>query len=733
MQKFNILLFLISLQWLPAFAQDLKGLVLELDEQGVESPLPGTNIYWQGSTTGTIADENGTFSIPRKEGFSILILSFIGYNNDTIQITDQKYIRVTLASGKNLDEVTIKSSASFLNSLEAIKTEVITSKELLKAACCNLSESFETNASVDVSFSNAVSGAKQIQMLGLDGTYSQIMIENIPFVRGLANSYGLSYIPGTWISSIDVGKGAGSVLNGYESMTGQINVELKKPENSEPFFLNLYGNSMGRLEANVTLAHKLNDRWSTGILLHGSNQSNRVDENEDSFLETPLFTQINGLWRMKYQGERFTSQFGVKALSEERTGGQTSFRAGDKGSTSSYGFGDVTRRYEVFAKNAILFPHKPYMGLGLITSGTYHDQDAFFGLNDYSGNQKTVNANLIFQSIIGNSNHQYKTGLSYLFDAYDEQYNDSTFTRQESVPGLFFEYTFHGLDKFTLVAGYRMDHHNLYGTVHTPRFHALYDLNATTAIRLSAGRGFRVPNVYAENFPLLISARRAVVEEEIRPEIAWNMGASINKTFYISDKVAILDLEFFRTQFNNQLIADRDTDPNLIRFYNLEGRSFANSFQAEVSYDLSKSLSMKTAYKFYDVRASINGALREVPMIAKNRFFINASYVTRFDIWKVDFTAKWVGAQRLPDGTTDSPALSNKRSSQDFLTINTQVTKAFRKWEIYVGIENLGNFKQKNPILGSDDPFGTEFDASMIWGPIIGRMYYAGLRLPLNK
>lgn len=724
MKKNLIIVFILIAQ--VAWAQTIKG---KISDSETGEALFGANVYWATTTTGVTSAADGTFEIVKSLVNNRLVISFVGYQADTIIVSNESFLNIKLVQGEALEGVTVSASSQFIDRLQPIKTEVITAKELTKAACCNLSESFETNASIDVSFSDAVSGAKQIQMLGLDGTYTQIITENMPFVRGLANNYGLSYIPGTWIASIDVGKGAGSVVNGYESISGQINVELLKPEDSDPLFFNFYANSLGRLEGNVTTALKLGEKWSMGWLGHASTLQNKVDQNDDTFLDAPLFNQYNSMLRFKYDGIKYKSQFGIKALHEDRLGGQTNFQMSDRGTQNAYGMGLDVNRIEAFAKNALIFPNKPYMGLGLITSAIYNEQEAFYGLQEYKGTQKTLYANLIYQSIIGSTAHQFRAGASYLLDDYSESLNDSAFSRTESVPGVFGEYTYNSLTGFTAVLGLRADAHNLYGAFLTPRVHLKYDLGEHTALRASTGRGFRVPNPIGENLPLLASNRTVVISEKIRPEIAWNYGLSINQTFHLNNKDLLLDIEWFRTDFENQSIIDRDANSDLLIYYNLKGRSFANSMQVELSYQPIKSLTTKIAYKIYDVRATIDDELREVPMIARNRFFVNLGYATKFDIWKFDFTTKWMGMQRVP---TDEVAHYAVEAPKSFAMVNAQITRSFRKWEIYLGGENLTNYKLKNPIIGADDPFGHGFDATMVWGPIVGTVIYTGVRIPVK-
>ncbi|MDO1445937.1 TonB-dependent receptor [Rhodocytophaga aerolata] len=742
-------------------AQTIKGTVLDGSEPNTQIPLPGANVYWLGTTQGTITDSLGNFSLEQRDAASNLVISYVGFTGDTIQVNNTtQFYRISLAPQGSLNEVVVKSSPTYISRTETAKIETITTKELQKAACCNLSESFETNASVDVSYSDAVTGAKQVQMLGLDGTYVQINSENIPSIRGLSTTYGLSFVPGTWISAIDVGKGAGSVVNGYESIAGQINVELQKPETSDRLLLNTYINDMGRTELNLTLAHPFNKKWSTGLLLHGSRMGDelesKMDRNKDGFLDLPMSKQYNVVNRWKYNGERVQSQFGIKALYDSRKGGQMNYYQPEHQEMDTipvdmdhgpghedmpnyylqkkpyYGTSTETRRIEGFAKTALLFPETPYKGLGLILSGINHEQNSFFGYNTYNGKQQTVYANLIYQTIINNTNHGLKFGASYLLDSYNEQYRDSTFARTESVPGVFGEYTYTIPEKFTAVVGLRTDFHNMYGPIVTPRVHLKYNLTPQTTLRASAGSGFRVANPIAENTSVLISSRQLLVKGQLEPEKAWNYGVNLTHEFTILGKNGLLGVDLYRTDFINQIITDMDTDPRQIAFYNLDGKSYANSAQVELQYEPLKSLDVKMAYKYYDVKNTINGELLARQFVSRNRFFLNLGYATKFDKWKLDFTTQWHGAKRIPSTSANEEVYRRDSYSPAYLLFNAQVTRAFKKWDIYLGGENLGNFRQSNPIIAADQPFGPNFDASLIWGPVYGRMIYAGMRFKIK-
>ncbi len=729
--KYILSFFFFILLFFASTAQTVTGMVADESHQ----PLVGATVLESASTNGVVTDAFGRFSLKLQDSSNQIIVSFSGFLSDTLMAKLDQPMHIMLEENTSeLEEVVISASSTFIDNLQSRHSEVITEAELTKAACCNLSESFETNASVDVSFSDAITGAKTIKMLGLDGSYVQINRENVPNVRGLSGLYGLGFVPGTWIQSIDVGKGAGTVVNGYESMTGQINVELKKPENSEKLYVNGYLNSFGRAELNINHAQKLNDKWSGGLLLHTNYLNSEIDQNDDGFLDLPKSRQINAMNRYKYAGDKFMTQIGLNVMRDEKAGGQVGFGFGDNNlSAQEYGFINNTTRMEVFGKTGLLFPHKPYKGWGFIYSASYLDIESGFGRTNYSGKETTLYGNVIFQNIIGNSFHQYKTGVSILYDDFDELYADSTFARREVVPGLYYEYTFTPKDRFTLLLGARTDFHNLYGTYFTPRLHSRYQLSDHTTLRAAIGRGYRTPNALVENTNILVSSRRLVVEETPEPEVSWNMGGSLVTAINVQDKKLNLIIDYFYTTFENQLIYDMDASSRELRIYNLRGSSYAHSFQVETSYQFSDRLSGKAAYKYYDVRSTINGSLRQVPFNAKNRFFINGSYATRFDRWKVDATLNWFGARRLPN-TSDKPTeLQRPRETPDYVLLNAQISRGYRWGSIYIGSENVLGFTQGNPIIDAENPFGNNFDASIVWAPIAGRMAYVGFRYKIKN
>jgi outer membrane receptor for ferrienterochelin and colicins len=730
------LLILILLAGTTSFSQKIQGYVFELDSGQVKLPLPGANVFWAGTNIGTATDPNGFFELKRSGDKNPgLVVSFIGYRTDTVSLSpDQKTIEVILTENETLNEVEIADRApgAHISRTDLIATQQITLGELKKAACCNLSESFETNASVDVNYSDAITGAKQIKLLGLAGKYSQLQTENIPNLQGLASSYGLSYVPGSWMESIQVSKGTSSVKNGYESITGQINVEYKKPENKEKLYLNLFGNQAGRIEGNINSSIRVSPRWNTAIFGHVSNQSTKIDHNNDSFLDDPMFTQVNLYNRWSYLSDKMDGIFGVKFMTEERKGGQVGYyNSNEPSSTDFYGSEVKTNRLEVSGKTGF-FLARPQTSIGWINSFIYHDMNTFFGLNTYQGTQYHYYSNLMYQTYIKTTNHTITTGLSYKMDNYNETLNDSAFLRTEHVPGAFFEYTWIIPDKFTLLAGIRGDYDNLYGFFLTPRLHLKYNITKKTVMRVSAGRGSRTANVVAENLSMLATARQFDFMEKLRMEHAWTYGLNLTQYVDILGKELSINAEVYRTDFTNQVIVDKEEDIKHIMVYNLDGKSYANTYQVELKYELIPRMDITAAFRYNDVKMTIDKMLMREPMVNKYKGLFSVSYATNLKKWQFDATTQFNGSARIPSTAFLPAEYQMPAYSPNFMILNAQVTKFFKRWEIYLGGENLTNYTQHDPIIAADDPFGPYFDASNVWGPVSGIKIYAGVRLLLK-
>lgn len=714
----------------------LKGVVFSNSADPAQKmPIYNAKIRLLHSGEGAYTEEDGTFEIILPKNLpDTLVISALGFVSDTL-IVDKKDrfagIQITLYSDQLLPETVVQAkqlSHSVLR-LKVLHVENISSDELKKAACCNLSESFETNASVDVNITDAVSGAKKIQMMGLDGVYTQIQFENIPYLRGLESSFGLNSMPGTWVESIQITKGTGNVVNGYESMAGLVNIELKKPEEMERLFINGYVNRFGRAELNFNTGFKLGKKWSSGWFGHASVVPFKVDENKDAFRDIPNGSNLALFNRYQYAGKKMEAQLGFNAYWEQRLGGQTSFNGSNF--SSAYGVLTDSKHVDVFAKTGF-FLKKPLHSIGVVYNVKYQTVDATFGLRQFTGSEKRGYVNAIYDGIINNSTHKYKLGASIVYSDLKQQLDAMNDDRLEIVPGIFGEYTYSGA-RLSAVAGLRGDYHNIYGFQYAPRLHLKYAVTEYLDLRGTIGKGWRVPNFMIDNISLLATGRTWIAPDTISPEISWNVGGSIIQRFKLWKNAGSITADFYHTQFENQLIVDRDENMHHIHFNSLNELSYSNSLQLELAYSAGKTVDLRFAYKWLDVKAMFAGELQTSVMIPVHRGFMNIAYVTRNKRWLADATLSVFGEARLHQNMLPDGATTTDEFSQVYPMLSAQITHIYHDWEFYIGGENLTNYTQQNPIIDAENPFSTTFDATRVWAPVVGMNIYAGFRFSVKQ
>ena len=653
---------------------------------------------------------------------------------------------------QTLSNVTVTARAATVRTLAgAINGKDILRDELFKAACCNLGESFVNNPSVDVNYSDATTGAKQVKLLGLSGTYVQMLTENLPNFRGAALPYGLGYVPGNWMKSMQVSKGNSSVKNGYEAMTGQINVEYVKPEDETGMSVNLYGSTMGKFEANAdgNIHINGNKNLSTELLAHFENNWSRHDGNGDGFQDDPQVRQYNLQNRWYWKTGNYMLHAGLSLLKEDRMSGQVSHHASlMPAMTTPYRINIATDRYEAYMKHALILNPEHGTNIALMGNVSMHKQDAQYGIKQYFVNEKNAYASLIFETNF-TPEHNLSAGLSLNHDYLHQRltlptgYNPSDYgnlypmTRgieSETTPGAYAQYTYNLNGKLIAMAGLRIDHSNIYGTFFTPRFHLKWVPASFLTMRLSAGKGYRSPHALAENNFLMASGRRLIIDN-LKQEAAWNYGTSLSFTFPINNKLLKLNTEYYYTHFISQTLVDYDTNPQELHITNLNGKSFSHTFQVDASYELFKGLDLTAAYRYNLVKATYNNRLMWKPLQSRYKALLTASYKTPLGLWQFDATLALNGGGRMP-GPYTSPVTGNlswERTYKAYGQVNAQITRHFRHFSVYVGGENLTNFKQKNPIIGYDNPWSNTFEPTMVYGPIQGAMAYVGLRLNLGK
>ncbi len=723
--------------------QYLTGKISYINKENQTINLEGVSIFWLDSSVGVISDQNGFYSIPLEKSTNKLVFKSLGFKNDVIIIGDLKeYNHIMTEDLNELDEVVLSKRKNTIQK-SYFKTQNIvnvSSEELLKAACCNVSESFETNPSIDVSYSNAITGVKQVRMLGLESPYLLITEENIPMVRGASQVYGLSFIPGPWVESMQITKGTGSVVNGFESISGQINIELKKPVNDAPIFINVFRSGMGRNELNFHLNKKLSSKINTIFLVHADNNSSIHDNNYDGFLDHPTFNGFNlfNRYQLTDLENGIVSFLGLRYMKNDKEAGEDA--ANLKLKRMAWKSQINTDRFDSNFKLGYVNPNIPYQSVGFQMAYSTHNQNSFFGIRNYDIKQNSFYTSFLYNSIIGNTLNKFKTGLTFSYDDFEEfvDSNQINYNRIDKSIGGFFEYSYDNLEDLSLVAGIRYDIHNTLGSFFTPRLNLRYQPFDKSVFRFSIGSGRKASNIFSENQEIFSTGRTINLVNRngnfygLNPEKALNYGLSFRQGFNLNNQDGDITIDYYVTDFDNQIVVDWENQGEL-SFYNLDGKSYAKSFQIEVDYSVSNNINFKSAFKNYNVKKQYNSGFKQNPLTPKNRFFMNIDFFSpkndKGQQWKFDFTYNRVGKQRLPIHADQSLYMG---WSPSYTLLNTQLTRVFsEKFEIYLGGENIGNYTQNNPILDSDNPFGTNFDSTLIFAPIIAPMLYIGVRLKL--
>lgn len=745
MKNIIIILFTLTLGF-SVNAQTIKGKVT--DERN--EPLAGASIYWLNTSIGTLTNEQGEFEIKHPsdtltdtltDTLRELVASFVSYASDTIDINTYTSIHFKLYSDKQLSDVIITSQkpGQYISNFIPFKTEIITSLELKKGACCDLAGCFNTNASVQATTTNIVTNALELRILGLSGVYNQVLLDGFPLIQGLSYTYGISAIPGPLVDNIYVSKGANSVLQGWESISGQINVETKEPDKTDKFFLNAYLNSFEEKQLNGYYSFK-KKRWSNLLAVHTVQPALKWDGDKDNFLDLPLLTRYEVYDKLKYGNESdfgWSSHIGLRFTNEKRIGGQTFFNpATDEGKTNAYGQTVNINQPEFYTKTAYRFDDSKRVVL--LASAQYQNQNSWYGLTKYDAKQTMLNTTFQFEWKYKDESN-FKTGISYRYFNLDENISFSqnplnhtyagNYKKIENIAGVFAENVLYfGKEKFTWITGARLDHHNEFGFIFTPRTLLKYSPTEKTSLRASVGYGWRTANIFSENIFLLASQRDVIFNGTLQPEKAWNTGINFTQKFGANNLEGYFSADYYYTRFLNQIFPDYNTDPTKAYVSNFTGLSASNGFQAELNLKFFKRVDLKTSYNFLDVYRKIGNQKQLLPFNPRHKILNTISYKPINNKWHIDANIHWLGEQQLPNTSGNPPQYQRPDKSKPYTTANAQVTYNFKKFEAYAGCENIFDFRQQQPIISWQDPFSPYFDTSSAWGPTRGREGYIGIR-----
>ena len=629
-------------------------------------------------------------------------------------------------------------------------------------ACCNLAESVENSASVTVGYSDAVTGARQIRLLGLSGVYTQMLDETRPVMRGLSAPFGLSYVPGQWLESIQIAKGSSSVINGVECMTGQINMEHRKPTDEKPLFINAAVMSDSKMDFNIASSLQMGYNWSTVILGHVAGNLYTHDMNSDGFLDEPMMLQFNLANRWLYQADNgIQVRFGVRALQDARLGGQVlkdadgreviydykSYTLQNTDNVDPWGSDIFNRSINGYVKVGVPLNEDNSQNIALIADYAYQDMDSYFGSTKYIAGQHSAFANLLYQNVISDS-HRFTLGLNGTFDRYDEDFRrqvvlqDVDFNTVTDLmnAGAFGEYTYHYGEKVTAIAGLRGDWFHGHGFNVSPRVTLKYMPIDEIVIRANGGRGLRYSTPLVDNIGVFSTGKqfKGSYDSHIL-EDAWTVGGNI--TYYMpfgASSNTYLSFDYFRTQFGQQMVVDYERNPGEIWFYPLDGkRSYTDNYQVDFSVDPFEGFNVTATFRYTNAMIELEGkGLVEKPMTGRYKGVLNLQYATRLNKWIFDFTASMNGPCRVYEFMKDMDGITERNGkyySPVYPLLYAQITRRFKGWDVYVGAENLTNFTQKNPIVGGDNPRQASFDASCIWGPLMGIKAHVGFRFTLWK
>jgi outer membrane receptor for ferrienterochelin and colicin len=731
----------------PVFAQQtfktIQGTVAERRPGNVITPMVGARVF-SDKKHQVLTDADGNFSLLIPDTVQRIWIRAGQDRLDSATVPRQEQrMRIVFPQMAQLNDVVITQHrfSTEISLLPTIKTERIGARELLKAACCNLSESFETTPSVDVAFTDAITGYKQIQLLGLAGPYTLITRENIPEVRGLAAVTGLSFTPGPWIQNMQLSKGTGSVVNGYEGLAGQINVELQKPMEGDRFLLNLYQSAQGRSEFNAIARFEPKKQVYGNLMVHGKYQWLAVDQNHDHYLDQLIGHSgiISNRW-IGFTKKGLEWQLGVKGITQKQYGGSMHYDGRENPATASvWGLQQTLNRYDAWAKFGKIINNQPWKSMGLQLAVSNQHQNHQFGRRNYTANEKTAYANYIYQTILGSTLHVLKMGATAQYSLRHETVLQTPYHTQEFSGGVFTEYTHTFSSAWNAVFGFRTDYNNLYGVYTTPRMHVRFAPNEHWAWRMSVGKAYRSPAIWAEN-PGVFAGNRIIDILASQPkgaytlgnEQAWNTGLNATYKFKFNYRPGTLSADYYYTHFIQQVVVDYE-NPRAVLMYTSREKSYAHSMQVQLDYELKRKWDLRLAYRYHNVRMQYQNGFLPKALNAPHRAFINTAYHTHSQ-WSFDATLQWTGPKRIPSTAGNPDMYQLPTTSPSFLIANAHINKTIKKqWDIYAGVENLFNTMQTNMILGASDPFGPYFDAALVWGPAMGRTLYMGMRWRLPE
>lgn len=727
----NLLFIILGIPFL-GITQNVTGYIL--DENN--APLEGASIHsLEEPSIGVMTNQKGYFELLVGSKTTQMIFDYIGYQSDTLSLKSYFFLNLKPTSQKSV-VITELTAGAFQSKASVGQVEIISAKEFSKAACCDLAGCFGTQGSVRVETNNVLTNTKSLSLLGLRSTYNQVLIDGMPLFNGLSNIYGINTIPSAVIKKIFISKGTASGIQGYEGIAGQINVITNDYDSVNKVYVNTYVNSFLESQFNVLSNYSLG-KFTKGIFgLHTTQMHNNMDRDDDGFLDMPKTERYSFSNKLIFDynaKKQHQSTFYISGIKENKLGGMSSYRSiKDTIKSNTYGVAVDYSELKSYFKHAYLISEKILLKTQL--SGFYHKQESWFGLLNYKALQTNIYGN-IEMDYKYNKDNKFTVALSHRFSNIEEKirFNNSDTIRKYNgqylnnwnVTGLLLENNNVFLeDKLVLLTSLRIDYYNR--VRYTPRFLLRYIPNEQHTLRYSIGTGWRIPTVFSDYQSVLGGNRNVVFSENPDVEQAINTGISYGYEWDIGVNHFSLNGDYYHTYFKNQYVGDYLSSSSQVLFYNQKNASFTDVAQLDFNAILNKRIEFKLNYNYTNAIITINGTKENQVFIPKHRLLGSLSY--HLEHWQFDFQGHWNGRQHLPNTSSNPLKYQRGNYSPGYFNANTQVTYKVKVLELYLGCENITNFRQIRPIVAWQEPFSTYFDTYSTWASNKGIEFYFGLR-----
>jgi outer membrane receptor for ferrienterochelin and colicins len=725
-------------------------------------PAPFVNIYLKDTQLGTSTDDTGTYSIQNlKSGTYILMATSIGFRpyRTTLKLGEGEQLEHSFSletATESLDETVVTGTLKPVNRLESpVPVEVYSPVFLKKNPTPSIFEALQNINGVRPQINCNVCNTGDIHINGLEGPYTLVLIDGMPIVSGLGTVYGLSGIPNSLIEQIEIIKGPASTLYGSEAVGGLINIITKNSLSAPEFFADGFVTGWGEYNMDVGARATLGKRVDLLLGVNYFNYEEPIDNNGDNFTDVTLQQRVSLFqkWDFRRDYSRIFTLPG-RFFYEDRWGGEMQWTPEFRGGDEVYGESIYTRRWEILGKYQLPLEEK------MLLSFSYNDhhQNSVYGILPFLADQRIGFGQLTWDKTL--ESHDLLLGTSVRYNYYDDN-TAATATPEANAPDevwipSFFVQDEIGLsDSHAMLLGVRYDYDQRHGSIFTPRVAYKYKLSDHDILRLNAGTGFRVVNLFTEEHAALTGARDVVVTESLKPERSMNVNLNYLKKIYADNGVFVgIDASAFYTYFTNSIIPDYDTDPNLIIYDNLKGKSVSRGLSANVDMSFPSGLKVLVGATFQDVSNTENGITRRQILTENFMGTWNISYEFRSAHMSVDYTGNLFGPMRLP-------LLGELDPRREFSPVwsiqNIQFTyKGLKNFEVYGGIKNLLNWTpnkgnpfiiaragdpfdknvvfdgQGNAVATEENPYALTFDPSYVYGPNQGIRGFFGLRYRLD-